>query len=68
MPGAARQTDQTVQITFRLPTPDGRVLVQGPLTYNADGMATSHNADFLKDPRFQKAYRCSAETSRLWNG
>ena len=31
-------------------------LVQGPLTYNRDGLATRHNADFMNDRRFQEAY------------
>jgi hypothetical protein len=32
-------------------------LVHGPLTYNQDGLATVHGADFLADPRFQQSYR-----------
>ena len=28
----------------------------GPLTYNEDGLATTHNCDFLQDRRFQDAY------------
>jgi O-methyltransferase len=31
-------------------------LVQGPLTYNQDGLATCHNSDFMTDPRFREAY------------
>ena len=27
-----------------------------PVTFNADGMATVHNADFINDPLFSKAY------------
>lgn len=62
---AAKETNQVIQLNVKCPLPDGRVLVQGPLTYNADGMATRHNADFLKDPRFQKAYKLGVETSKF---
>ena len=31
-------------------------LVKGPLTYNADGLATLHNAECLVAPRFRDAY------------
>jgi len=40
---------------------------QGPLTFISDGVATSNNCDFLKDPRFVKAYRLAEETSP-WKG
>ena len=43
-------------IKIEFPLPDKRTLVQGPLTYNADGFATKHNCDFLKEPKFQKSY------------
>lgn len=32
-------------------------LVDGPLTYNQDGLATRHNADFMQDPLFAEAYQ-----------
>jgi hypothetical protein len=32
-----------------------------PTTYNQDGLATLHNADFMKDPRFVAAYRVGME-------
>ena len=28
----------------------------GKVTYNQDGLATTHNADFMHDPRFVAAY------------
>jgi len=31
-------------------------LVEGPLTYNQDGLATQHNCDFLKDELFMQSY------------
>ena len=31
--------------------------IEGPVTFNRDGMATRHNCDFLRDPRFLNAYR-----------
>jgi hypothetical protein len=37
---------------------------QVPLTYNQDGLATQHNADFMRDPRFQEAYRVGMENGR----
>jgi len=38
-----------------------------PFTYDTDGLATSNNADFIKDPRFAKAYAAAAATSP-WQG
>jgi O-methyltransferase len=31
-------------------------LVAGPLTYEQDGLATRHNSDFMKEPRFARSY------------
>jgi O-methyltransferase len=45
-----------VKIDLKFPLPDGRALVQGPLTYNTDGLATQHNCEFIKDPKFAAAY------------
>ena len=53
-----------VELKVHFPLPDGRTLVQGPLSYNQDGLATQHNADFLRDPRFQEAYRAGMENGR----
>src|SRR5262249_167042 len=55
---------QNVAINFnlRFPLPDGRTLVQGPLSYNSDGLATVHNADFLNDPLFAEAYQLGINT------
>jgi hypothetical protein len=39
----------------------------GPLTYDTDGLATSANSDFIKDPRFSKAYSAAAAT-KPWDG
>lgn len=50
-----------VRIELRFPLADGRALVQGPLTYNQDGLATRHNADFMRAPRFQEAYAVGME-------
>lgn len=44
--------------------PNGLELVQGPLTYNSDGLATQHNADFLREPRFAAAYARGMDTIR----
>jgi len=53
-----------VKLEIRFPLPDGRTLVQGPLTYNQDGLATRHNVDFLRDPRFVEACRVGMEGAR----
>jgi O-methyltransferase len=36
--------------------------IDGPLTYNQDGLATVHSADFMKGERFARAYACGRET------
>lgn len=36
--------------------------VKGPLTYNQDGLASRHNCDFIRDPRFAKAYQLGKQT------
>lgn len=51
----------TLRIDLKFPLADGRTLVQGPLTYNQDGLATRHNADFMGDPHFAEAYRVGME-------
>jgi len=38
----------------------GREVVLPPYSYNADGLATVHDASFLADPRFREAYRRGA--------
>jgi len=40
---------------------------QGPVTYQADGVITSNNCDFINDARFQRAYR-AAEATSPWVG
>jgi hypothetical protein len=39
----------------------------GPLTYQADGLITSNNCDFIEEPRFKKAYAFAAATNP-WEG
>lgn len=53
-----------VKLEVRFPLADGRTLVQGPLTYNQDGLATQHSAEFMRDPRFAKAYATGMENGR----
>jgi len=36
--------------------------VLGPLRYNQDGLATVHNADFMTEPRFARAYALGRAT------
>lgn len=50
-----------LKLEVRFPLSDGRTLVQGPLAYNQDGLATRHNADFMRDARFLEAYRAGLE-------
>ena len=40
---------------------------QGPITYEADGIITSNNCDFIQDKRFQSAYK-AAEATSPWSG
>src|SRR6516225_1322604 len=35
----------------------------GPITYDTDGLTTSNNCDFIKEPRFVKAYAFAAATN-----
>lgn len=51
-----------LNITVQFPLPDGRTLVQGPLTYNSDGLATRHNTEFQSNPRFARAYEAGLRT------
>jgi O-methyltransferase len=39
----------------------------GPITYDTDGLTTSNNSDFVKDPRFVRAYNAAAATNP-WAG
>ncbi|MDX1375513.1 MAG: TylF/MycF/NovP-related O-methyltransferase, partial [Burkholderiales bacterium] len=41
---------------------DGREVALPPYSYNADGLATVHDASFLADPRFREAYRAGAHS------
>ena len=35
----------------------------GPITYDTDGLTTSNNCDFIKEPKFAKAYAAAAATN-----
>src|SRR5689334_21089486 len=37
--------------------------IQGQLTYNTDGLATSNNCDFIKTPKFARAYEAAKATN-----
>ena len=39
----------------------------GPITYDTDGLTTSNNADFIRDPKFAKAYAAAVSTNP-WEG
>lgn len=62
---------QTLRFSLELPLDDGKTLVsthdgqqfvRPAYTYQADGFATHHNASFLQEPEFQKAYRLGANS------
>lgn len=57
-------SNDVIKLEVRFPLADGRMLVQGPLTYNQDGLATQHSADFMRDGRFLEAYRVGMENGR----
>ena len=44
--------------------PDGRQLALPPYTFNADGLATVHDAGFLSDSRFAAAYAAGVRTGQ----
>ena len=50
------------RVLSRLTRLRNKVMIDGPLTYNQDGLATRHNADFMKDPRFAEAYKKGEKT------
>ena len=37
-------------------------VIRGPVSYNQDGLATMHNADFLSDPLFKTSYELGEKT------
>jgi hypothetical protein len=39
----------------------------GPITYDTDSLTTSNNCDFIKEPRFAKAYEVATAT-KPWEG
>jgi hypothetical protein len=39
----------------------------GPVTYDTDSLTTSNNCDFIKEPRFAKAYQAAVDTNP-WKG
>lgn len=61
---SAPPPSDTIKLEVRFPLADGRTLVQGPLTYNQDGLATRHSAEFMREPRFIEAYRAGMENAR----
>ena len=39
-----------------------------PVTYNADGLATVHAAEFMDDPKFREAVRLGMATATAFAG
>lgn len=60
-PGDSSAPKDLLRLDLKFPLADGRTVVQGPLTYNQDGLATKHNADFMRDERFAAAYQAGME-------
>ena len=58
-PNRLKELKVTIPINF--PLPGGMTLVQGPLSYNSDGLATRHNCDFIGDPQFEEAYQAGLD-------
>lgn len=56
--------NDVLKLEVKFPLADGRTLVQGPLAYNQDGLATQHSTEFMRDARFQAAYRVGMENAR----
>jgi O-methyltransferase len=57
-----RSLFQLLRHIYRLP--GGIVYFPGPHNYRQDGLMTRHNADFLNDLRFQKAYNIGAKAGK----
>jgi O-methyltransferase len=57
------QPADKITLEVKFPLADGRTLVHGPLSYNQDGLATQHNADFMRERRFLEAYRAGLENN-----
>lgn len=55
------------KIVTQAATSLGLGVVNGPLTYNRDGLASEHNCDFINDPRFAKAYQLGKQTGSWKN-
>jgi O-methyltransferase len=49
-------TGQKLNLTISFPLPDGRDIVEVPLTYKTDGLATKHSVHWMREPRFARAY------------
>lgn len=43
------------------------VVIQGPVTFSEDGLATKANSDFVNDARFKNAY-LAGKVTNSWNG
>lgn len=54
----------STNITF--PLADGTVMVQGPLTYNTDGLSTRHSVEWMAEPAFVEAYRRGMATGHKY--
>lgn len=54
-------------VVRRIVQPGRYVLTNSSPTFNADGLITVHNTDFIDDPRFSAAYR-AGEATNSWAG
>jgi hypothetical protein len=57
----ARAARRLRPVTKRISAADNPYLAEHPTTYNADGFATVHNTDFLREPKFADAYAKALE-------
>jgi hypothetical protein len=57
---------RVVSFDVNFPLADGTVMVQGPLTYNSDGLSTQHSVSWMSEPAFGEAYRRGMATGHKY--
>ena len=57
---------RAVTFNVNFPLADGTVMVQGPLSYNADGMMTTHGTAWMEEPKFAESCRIGMATGHRY--
>ena len=57
---------RTVSFNVNFPLPDGTVMIQGPLSYYSDGIATVHSTAWMDQPAFAEARRRGMATGHRY--